>query len=174
MGYLDELRAFVSDTAPDEVLTKPTKGGSVSFVGRPPRRITEECAKALLSDWHRQLTVLDVYEPPEGFDQRRWGTLVDDCCWLYATHASRLVRDGWSAADLFAVIPSQRGWGGLADRLLGARNVLFDDASKAHWTRAGVKFSTSRGVGEALRGSDARLVWYLTSTTAPALQPDPV
>lgn len=122
---------------------------------------SEETARMILAEWHRRLSTLDVYEVPDGFDQQRWGTLLHDCWWLYESHASRLVRDGWTAMDLFAVIPMQRGIGGLADRLQGARNVLFDDQSKAHWTRLGVKFSTSRGIGEALRGSDARLVWEL-------------
>jgi hypothetical protein len=122
---------------------------------------SEETARSILADWHRRLSVLDVYEPPEGFDQMRWGTLVHDCWWLHETHASRLVRHGWSALDLFAAMPLQRGWGGLADRLQGARNLLFDDQG-AHWTRFGVKFSTSRGVGKALQGSDARLVWGLS------------
>jgi hypothetical protein len=123
---------------------------------------SEETARTILADWHRHLSALNVYEPPEGIDQNRWGMLVEDACWLYETHASRLVRDGWSALDLFGVLPSQRGWGGLADRIQGARNVLFDDQGKAHWTRHGVNFSISRGVGEALGGSGARLVWDLS------------
>ena len=120
---------------------------------------SEETARSILADWHRRLSTLDVYEVPEGFDQQRWGTLLHDCWWLYEAHASRLVREGWSAWGLWAVLPSQRGICGLADRLQGARNVLFDNQGKAHWTRLGVKFSLSRGTGEALRGGDARLVW---------------
>jgi hypothetical protein len=121
--------------------------------------LDERIAVAKLREWHAHLSKLDVHDPPEGFDQMRWGTLVHDCWWLYETHASRLVRDGWSAMDLLGVLPSYRGWGGLADRLQGARNVLFDDQGQVHWARLGVKFSASRGAGEALQGSDARLVW---------------
>lgn len=125
--------------------------------------LDDRIAELKLREWFARLSALDVYEPPEDFDQRRWGMLLDDACWLYSTHASRLVRHGWSAMDLFAVIPSQRGWGGLADRIRGARNVLFDDRGQAHWTRLGVKFSASPGIGEALRGSDAQLLWELAS-----------
>lgn len=120
---------------------------------------SEETARSILAEWHRRLSALDVYEVPEVFEQQRWGMLVHDSWFIYETHASRLVRDGWTAIDLFAVVPLQRGIGGLADRLQGARNVLFDDQGKAHWTRLGVKFSLSKGIGEALRGTHSRLVW---------------
>jgi len=122
---------------------------------------SEEAARAILADWHRHLSALDAYESPEGLDQRRWAMLLEDASWLYEAHASRLVRDGWGAMGQWAVMPSRRGWGGLADRLQGARNVLFDDQG-AHWRRFGVKFSASPGIGGALCGSDARLVWDLS------------
>jgi hypothetical protein len=121
--------------------------------------LDERIAVVRLREWYAHLINLDVYLPPDGLDQMRWGRLLHDCWWLYETHASRLVRDGWTTMDLFALVPSQRGIGGLADRLQGARNVLFDGQSKAHWTRLGVKFSASRGIGKALLGGDARLVW---------------
>lgn len=161
MSYLDRLKDFISEMPPYDQPLKPLKPGFGGLGGDPWGRIPENYAKALLGDWHRHLSALDPYDAPDGFTLNCWAVLVHDCWWLYETHASRLVRDGWTAMDLFTVIPSQRGWGGLADRIQGARNVLLDDLAQAHWTRLGLKFSASLGIGEALRGSDARLVWEL-------------
>ena len=122
--------------------------------------ISEQAAKALLRDWHGHLSKLERYEPPEGFRIDPWAMLVEDCWWIYSTHCSRLVREGWSVLDLFGVFPHTPGGGGLADRLQGARNVLFTD-DRAHWTRSGVKFWTCRGACEGLEKSGLVLVWEL-------------
>ena len=121
--------------------------------------ISEMVARKLLDEWHCYLAALDLHRVPEGFSLNRWAKLVEDCWWLYETHCSALVRDGWSALDLFGVFPMQAGWGGLADQVQGARTVAFDDTGRARWTRLGVKFWTVRGACEGLGVCDIRLVW---------------
>lgn len=117
--------------------------------------------RTTLNALHRRLSALDPYEVPKAFTLNRWASLVHDCWWLYETHCSRLVREGWSAIDLFGVVPGRAGQGGLANRLYGARNVLFDERGRAFWSRHGVRFSTARQACDALADADLRLVWEL-------------
>jgi hypothetical protein len=164
VGEMDGCPAVPPPKDRDSGTVAPKPGHSAGQQAGQSGILDERIAAAKLREWHARLSQLDVYEPPEGFDKMRWGTLLHDCWWLYETHASRLVRDGWTAADLFLVLPSQRGWGGLADRLQGARNVLFDDRGLAHWRRRGEKFSVGRGIGESLHDGGYRVVWSLRNS----------
>ena len=64
-------------------------------------------------------------------DSTRWRWLVTDALWLARTHGDAAALLGWNASDLFGIDPLP-GWGGLADRLEGARHVTFTD-TVAHW-----------------------------------------
>jgi len=117
---------------------------------------------AILRDWHARLRVLDVYAPPEGMDAKRWAQAVDDACWIYTNFASRAVRDGWSALDLFGMHPTVCGGGGLCDRLRSARNLKMD-ADRAVWSWAMDRGTFCRGGGDALAASGVVVIWELIS-----------
>ncbi len=87
-----------------------------------------------------------------------WQQACDDACWIYENFASRAVRDGWSAHDLFGVLPWHLGWGGLCDRLAGARNLKME-GERAAWSRFGVRDWTCRGAGDDLVSSGLVLIW---------------
>lgn len=122
--------------------------------------ISEQVAEVLLDDWHKRLTLLDVYEIPQRIERNRWGQLVLDCWWLYETHASRLVHEGWSLSDLWGLFVNLPGGGGLADRLQSARNVLLD-GDQAMWSRSGIKHLAHRGACDGHERNGMRLVWEL-------------
>jgi hypothetical protein len=117
--------------------------------------------RATLRDWHRHLSALDFDTAPEGSTLNRWRQLVEDAEYIYTGFGSQLVREGWSVLDVFGVLPWREGGGVLLDRLQGARNLKLDGEGRAFWTRFGVTFSTSRGMGDALASSGLRLVWEL-------------
>jgi len=116
---------------------------------------------AILREWHRHLSALDFDTPPVGFTPQRWRQLCEDAWWLYENFASQLVREGWSALDVFGVLPWREGGGVLLDRLQGARNLRLDDGGRAFWTVHSVTLVTSRGMGEHLASSGLVLAWEL-------------
>ncbi|MFZ1742503.1 MAG: hypothetical protein WAT93_06590 [Pontixanthobacter sp.] len=79
---------------------------------------------------------------------------------LYENYASRAVRNGWSAHDLFGVLPWHPGWGGLCDRLQGARNLKMD-RDRALWSRRSIRDQTCRCAGDDLLASSLTLIWEL-------------
>ena len=81
---------------------------------------------------------------------------------IYENFASRAVRDGWSAHDLFGVHPSRPGWGGLCDRLAGARNLKME-GERAAWSRFGVRDWTCIGAGDQFITSGLLLIWNMGS-----------
>jgi hypothetical protein len=87
-----------------------------------------------LRTWQAGLARLDCYAPPQGVAAGRWYTLVEDALWLAENFGSQAAQDGWSAADLFGVLPGHGGWGGIADRLRGSRSLLMT-ADRACWRR---------------------------------------
>jgi len=111
-----------------------------------------------LREWHARLSGLDPLAPPAEFDAGRWGQLVDDACWLYQGFASRAVRDGWSALDLFGVLPARPGWGGLVDRLRSSRDLKMT-GERAVWTRLGVPDRLCRGAGDGLAKAGCVVLW---------------
>jgi hypothetical protein len=124
-------------------------GPIVPNVPTAPLRITDTQARAMLRHWHGRLLLLDPLKPPAGCDWW-WRQAVTDSWWLYENYASRAVRDGWSALDLFGVMPAKPGWGGLVCRLRGARNLKVD-ADRAVWTVSGERERICRGGGDDLR-----------------------
>ena len=88
----------------------------------------------LLKEWDRALAGVDPHKPPKAYRPGRWLTLVDDACWLFDQFAAQAVRDCWSPADLFGVLPGHDAWGGIADRLRGSRSLLMT-ADRACWRR---------------------------------------
>jgi hypothetical protein len=160
MSYLDELRSYLAETDATEALTKPTKAGSVGIVGSPSEPISDLRAGAILREWHGHLSMLDDCAAPLGFMLNRWQLLCDDACWIYENFASGAVRNGWSANDLFGVLPWHPGWGGLCDRLAGARNLKMDQ-DRAAWSQFGVRDWTCRGAGDDLVSSGLVPIWEL-------------
>ena len=90
---------------------------------------------ATVAEWTRQLSRLDRHQPPEGFALGRWQSLCADALWLAESYGDQAMHLGWTASDLFGLDPLP-GWGGLADRLEGARSVTFT-STVAHWIGKG-------------------------------------
>lgn len=86
------------------------------------------------SAWVSALRLVDRRSPACGLHPRRWAQLVDDARWLAGSHGKAAAALGWSVSDLFGIEPGRDGWGGLADRLEGARSVKFT-ANLAQWQR---------------------------------------
>ena len=116
-----------------------------------------------LREWHSRLAPLDFDAAPDGFTLNRWRQLHGDSWWIYENFASRAVRDGWSARDLFGVFVPRPGWGGLCDRLQGARNLEMEGL-KAIWSRWGITDWTCVGAGDSLLSSGLKLIWELAGT----------
>lgn len=76
--------------------------------------------------WAAALAAIDPHQPPSGFPLGWWRTLHSDCLWLCGHHGEAAASLGWSAGDLFGVA-DRPGWGGLADRLEGARRVVLTE-----------------------------------------------
>lgn len=87
-----------------------------------------------------------------GLPVGRWGVLVDDADWLLENFGQQAAADGWSAADLFSVMPGRDGCGGIADRLCGSRSLVMS-ADRAIWRRVvnGEPETFARGLGETVR-----------------------
>lgn len=133
-----------------------TEGGTL---GGTAGTISERLASARLREWHGRLTRLDHFTSPPDWSLNRWLNTVDAAMWLYETFASQLVRDGFTAADLFGVLPAYPGDGGLADRLGNARNLKLLDGT-AHWrTVYGVHKQFPRGGGVDLAKGGLVLLW---------------
>jgi len=87
--------------------------------------------------WAARLNALDPSKPIALFTPDRWRVLVEDARWLAFTHGKASAALGWCASDLFGVDPTLEGWGGLADRLEGARALTLTE-NVAHWRGEGV------------------------------------
>jgi hypothetical protein len=104
-----------------------------------------------LRGWKRALARLDYRQPIAGIDQKRWANLVDNADWLLAEHGENAARFGWDTADLFGLWPDKPAWGGVVDRLRGARSLLLS-ADVATWrTRHGEAERYARGAYPDLR-----------------------
>jgi hypothetical protein len=106
--------------------------------------------------WGRRIAPLGLNDAPSGFDLERWGTLLADARWLAEVHGETAAKLGWTASDLFGLDP-QPGWGGLADRLDGARQVNLTD-QLARW-RSGAAIGWLRRL--ALR--PMRTIWEVAA-----------
>lgn len=81
--------------------------------------------------WFAALTALDASRPPAGIAPDRWPMILADAQWIARAHGEAAAAFGWNASDLFG-IGQELGNGGLADRLEGARRLVFT-SSMAHW-----------------------------------------
>lgn len=113
-----------------------------------------------LREWHAKLEPLAELPAPDGIDPARWRELVCDSWWVYERFCSQAVRDGWSALDLFGVLPWKPSLGGLVARLGGARNLKMA-GQKAVWSSWGVPDWTCIGGGDDLATSGIVLLWEL-------------
>jgi hypothetical protein len=109
-------------------------------------RQNDQDASGRLAEWRDGLQTLDPGRALHGLAPSRWRVLVDDADWLFEQFAAAAARDGWSAADLFGVLPDHDGWGGVADRLRGSRSLVMT-ADVARWRRmhSGLPDSFTRG-----------------------------
>lgn len=111
----------------DQMVLAPDIVPNVPFV---PSSETYSALTSVL--WQTALLDLDRSIPPQGFKASRWRQLFEDACWLAERHGDAASALGWTASDLFGVHETLDDWGGLADRLHGARRVHFTDVL-AHW-----------------------------------------
>lgn len=133
----------------------PDGPGLPSYVPAIPRN-----PRAVLREWHGKLEPLANVPAPRGFDPGWWRAVVEDSWWVYEQFCSQAVRDGWSALDLFGVLPFNPSLGGLVPRLAGARNLKLE-GGKAVWSRYGVRDWTCIGAGESLVSSGIVALWEL-------------
>ncbi len=115
---------------------------------------------SVLREWHGHLVAIDDCHARAGFSIMWWQQACDDAHWIYENFASRAVRDGWSAHDLFGVLPSYPGWGGLCDRIKGARNLKMA-GPKAIWFNWAVPDWTCIGAGDQLITSGLVSIWEM-------------
>lgn len=97
--------------------------------------LAKQAKAATPSDWRAGLASLNLAKPPDGLEPERWGQLLVDARWLARWHGEAASALGWTASDLFGLDATRWGWGGLADRLAGARHVALTD-TVAHWRAA--------------------------------------
>jgi len=136
MGYLNELRAFISENPPDELPTIPTKPpiqshslGSVGFVSDPMAHVR---GKKLIASWVASVRPLNVRQPPGGFDKVRWGQLVDASMWWLEHFGKQAALEGWSTGCVFGIREGHPGLGGLIDRIGNSRSLVMD-GQRARW-----------------------------------------
>jgi hypothetical protein len=140
--------------------TKPTSEAPfVPFVPIVPKALPFNPA-SLLREWHGHLVAIDDCHAPAGYSIMWWQQACDDARWIYENFAARAVRDGWSAHDMFGILPWRLGWGGICDRLRGARNLKMD-GDRAVWSNCGIHDQFVRGAGDDLVGSGLIPIWKL-------------
>jgi hypothetical protein len=83
------------------------------------------------ANWTAALAAINANRAPASYDPDRWRDLLTNARWLCHYHGPAAAALGWTASDLFGIGPAS-GWGGLADRLEGARNLVLTDRI-AHW-----------------------------------------
>jgi hypothetical protein len=82
--------------------------------------------------WRTELERLDWQQPLHGLGELRWRRLIEDSLWVLDRFGEQAARDGWSARDLFGVLPGHDAWGGVADRLRASRSLMFS-GDRAGW-----------------------------------------
>lgn len=151
MSYIDRLNAIKAQKQPERSLTlptQPTAQGQVSVVSVPSGRAFANPREAL-AGWRAQLDRLSLATPLHRLAADRWRRLVEDADWLLEHFGNAAARDGWSALDLFGVMPGRDAWGGIADRLRASRSLVMSP-DIARWRRVinGEPESFARGGGE--------------------------
>ena len=148
MSYLDKLRAQISEKGLPDQPPEPPKPGFGGFGGNPKGHISPI---AMVKEWRGNLARLDVVQPGHRLERGRWGQLLADADWLLDNFSEQASRDGWSALDLFGVLPGRDGWGGIADRLCASRSLVMGGAV-TRWRRVinGEPESFARGLGSTV------------------------
>jgi hypothetical protein len=128
--------------------------------GVPERRKTAN-PDAVYHEWRAGLARLAYSQPLSGMAAMRWGQLLEDAEFIFNGFGLQLAREGWSAHDVFGVLPWREGGGVLLDRLSGARNLKLDGEGRAFWSLSGVTMQTCRGAAESLISLGLVRVWDL-------------
>ena len=112
----------------------------------------------LFKSWQAGVGALSADHPLHGLETQRWRQLLGDARWLLEHFGQQAARDGWSALDLFGVLPGRDAWGGIADRLRSSRSLVMT-SDLALWRRliTGSPESYARGAGELPR---LVALWY--------------
>ena len=126
----------------------PSKAPNVPIVPNVPGVAVLDPARVLRT-WHKRLSALDALKPPACLSSGEWEDLCDDAFWLYETHCSYAVRNGWGAEGLFGVRVDYAPGGGLAQVLRRSRSLEFDGPI-AHVTRFGVAITRNPACGYGL------------------------
>lgn len=129
----DRRAAAPSPLAPLAALAGGRPEFENSISERPP---ANPANPANPSGWCEALARLDPFHPPQAIEPDRWRALVADACWLAKCHGPSAAALGWTAIGLFG-LDRLAGWGGLADRLAGARQVALTEGV-AHWRADGL------------------------------------
>lgn len=150
MSYIDRLNAMHGQKQPRGSLTLPTEPltseeVSVVSVGSSGAFVIPREAFAT---WRARLARLEPDTPLHALAGQRWSQLLGDAHWLLNHYGPAAARDGWSALDLFGVLPGRDAWGGIADRLQSSRSLVMS-ADIARWRRffTGTPESFARGAG---------------------------
>ena len=129
-----------------------TKGGSAGTNSGTQSGTSDHMAAARCREWRAYLMRLHPTKPLHGLSRARWCGLLDDADWLFENYALRAATDGWSACDLFGVLPGRDAWGGIADRFRASRSSM-RTADVARWRRVvnGEPESFARGLGDTVQ-----------------------
>lgn len=142
--------ATVAGTVPELKKLHPRSGwrnSEKSALGTLPATIA---TPATFSGWAQQLALPNANQPPDGFCITLWSIIYADATWLMDNFGELAARDSWSDADLFGLWPGKPHWGGIADRLRGARSLVMD-ADRASWRTWGQIERFNRGAYPHLR-----------------------
>lgn len=126
-----EIRQGIARRRAHEARYRHKSSETAPIVPNVPVHVSDASARATLWKWHRRLLALDFDTAPEGFELQRWRQLCDDPWWLNENFASQLVRKGWSAHDIFGVLPWRPDDGVLLDRPQGARDLQLNGRGPA-------------------------------------------
>lgn len=163
---MNDWRAFAEQAMRDEASgTIGTKGTIppddpafvpiVPNVPCPPRN-----PSAVLREWHSKLEPLACVPAPDGLERERWCELVGDAWWVYERFGSQLVRQSWSALDVFGIVPGETHLGGIIARLYGSRNLKLEGI-QAVWSCNGRRDWACVGGTDCLAVKGVRPLWEL-------------
>lgn len=127
--------------------TRPQLHSGVSSC--EPATLATTATERMLAQWRNRLATLSPDCPARPFNADEWACWHCDALWLLDSHGANAIRLGWTAADLFSIEPRHVRFGGLADRLAGARAMVMD-ASRARWRSPESMGFYNRGSGPAL------------------------
>lgn len=120
-----------------------------------PATLATTATERTLGLWRNRLSTLSPDCPAGPFNADEWACWHCDALWLLDSHGANATRLGWTAADLFSIEPRHVRFGGLADRLGGARELVMD-ASRARW-----RSPESMGFYNRASGPALPLAWEL-------------